>query len=247
MPLVGVTCPWSVETWSDSDACGGYIYVGKPYVDFLEFLGASAVLIPPIFSENNFRNCLTLLEERLDALLFSGGGDARRAPGAPLPSLEGQQPLRYRWERELLRYAKRRNLPCLGICRGFQMMVEGFGGSLRTSVVAGHSQKLPGTQGSHLVFPVEGSLFAQLVGSEPWCVNSFHVQAVEKIPEGFILSCSAEDGVCEGIESTEEDFFLGVQFHPEELFQGKDARAEALLRAFVGAAEAVALRRRREG
>lgn len=245
MPLIGVTCPWSFETWCDLDHCNSYIYVGKCYVDFLELLGACAVLLPPVFSESNFRNHAALLWNRLDGLLFSGGGDARRPSGAPLPSLEGQQPRRYRWERALLRYAKEKGLPCLGICRGFQMMVESFGGSLRTALVTGHSQKLPGTEGSHRIRPVEGSLFARVVGPEPWCVNSFHVQAVENIPEGFVLACSAEDGVCEGIESTEDVFFLGVQFHPEELFQGKDARAEALLRAFVDAAGAEAVRRGR--
>lgn len=242
-PLVGVTCAWSLETWGHLNPCNSYIYVGEPYVRALEECGACPVLLPPVFSENNFRKIGAVLRKNLDGLLFSGGGDARRPPGSPLPSLEEQQPRRYLWERELLRYAREEGLPCLGICRGFQMMVESFGGSLRTSLVSGHSQKCPGTEGSHSIHPVEESLFARIVGSEPWFVNSFHLQAVERIPQGFVLSCSAEDDVCEGIESTEGAFFLGVQFHPEELFQGKDARAEALLRAFVDAARAAQKRR----
>ena len=50
-------------------------------------------------------------------------------------------------------------------------------------------------------------------------VNSFHHQAIKKIAKGFIISAVSEDGVIEAIEHKEHPYFIGVQFHPEYMFE----------------------------
>ena len=49
-------------------------------------------------------------------------------------------------------------------------------------------------------------------------VNSSHHQSLKKVPESFHVNAFSIDGVIEGIESKENSYVLGVQWHPESLF-----------------------------
>ena len=63
-------------------------------------------------------------------------------------------------------------------------------------------------------------------------VNSFHHQAVKAVPFGFSTAAETADGIVEAIEATGERFCLGVQWHPEELFE-TDEFAKRIFSAFV--------------
>ncbi len=39
-PVIGITCPWSEETWGPTTAGGGYDYVGRAYVSAIYRAGA---------------------------------------------------------------------------------------------------------------------------------------------------------------------------------------------------------------
>lgn len=101
--FIGVTCAWSVETWGDSIEEGGYYYVGKPYVESIIKQGGIPVLISPEYQEDNSCEQVCSLMDKLDGLLFSGGGDARKFSLELLPSLQEQQPRRYAFESALCR------------------------------------------------------------------------------------------------------------------------------------------------
>lgn len=49
-------------------------------------------------------------------------------------------------------------------------------------------------------------------------VTSFHHQALEAAPEGFVVTAIAEDGVIEAIEGNN---CIGVQWHPERETDGQ--------------------------
>ena len=55
------------------------------------------------------------------------------------------------------------------------------------------------------------------------------------MPAGFIASGHTGDGIIEAIESRESRFFVGVQWHPEETFDG-DEYSRNLFSAFINAA-----------
>ena len=59
-----------------------------------------------------------------------------------------------------------------------------------------------------------GTRLARLLGAtvQTCC---YHHQAIDQLGAGLIAS-ACRDGVIEGIESTGEDFVLGVQWHPEQ-------------------------------
>lgn len=56
-------------------------------------------------------------------------------------------------------------------------------------------------------------------------VNSLHHQAVKDIADNFVIAARAEDGVVEAIETKGDGFILGVQWHPEAIWQQSKAAA----------------------
>ena len=63
-----------------------------------------------------------------------------------------------------------------------------------------------------------GSRLADILGSSPRTVNTTHHQAIrDPLHLGFEVSARAPDGTIEAIEPTNEDYVVGVQWHPEKL------------------------------
>lgn len=235
-PVIGITCPWSVETWGDPIEVGGYFYVARAYVDAVYKYGGIPMLITPRYDESVTNDYIEPLLNIVDGLLFSGGGSAKRNPSEALPTLRGQQPIRYDFEAALLKKAYEKKLPIIGICRGFQMILEVFGGTLSDELVKHHKQTGPKYEPSHGVTVNKESMLYEIVGSENWDVNSIHIQQAEKVPEGFIISARATDGVIECIEAVDYPFLMGCQFHPEELLK-KDKRAGEIFERFMQVAK----------
>lgn len=125
-----------------------------------------------------------------DAMILSGGNDI------------GQAPARDTLETQLLNYAKAKQLPVLGVCRGMQMLNHYLGGNLVTvseHVATRHS--------------LEGD-WAQQYGYQE--VNSYHNQAITRAtlaPDLEILATST-DGVIEAVQCSDLPW-LGIMWHPE--------------------------------
>jgi len=235
-PVIGISTAWSVETWGDTLEHGGYIYCGSYYIFAVARSNAIPMMVPPVPEETNLQEMAKKVIDLVDGLLLTGGGDAKRFKPEEMPPLKVQQPLRYEFERHLIKEAFGKNLPTLGICRGYQMIAEVLGGSIGESIISGHKQKGPGTQAFHGIKIDPKSKFYEICGIDYWKVNSFHVQAVESPPPGFRVVALSDDGVIEGIEAIDKDFFIGVQFHPEELFP-VDQVAQKLFLKFIEAAK----------
>lgn len=122
------------------------------------------------------------------AVLLSGGNDI------------GTAPERDQTEQHLMRYAKDRKLPVLGICRGLQMMAVSAGGALVRAdghVSTRHRLQLAPDAGS---FPAE--------------VNSFHNWILSGCPTGYLVAARAEDGSIEAVRHASLPW-EGWMWHPE--------------------------------
>lgn len=200
---------------------------------------------------------------RLDGLLLSGGPDLDplHFGEEPLPETGRIDPGRDVWELALAHAALRADVPVLGICRGGQVINVAAGGGLYQDIarqVKGglkHVQDAPRWYPTHSVTVQPGSRLAALLaapagefpagaarGGPPGGVsaplrirvNSFHHQAVWEVAPGFIACARAPDGVVEGIERPGAAFALGVQWHPEAMWE-RDACSFALFRGLVAA------------
>ena len=72
-------------------------------------------------------------------------------------------------------------------------------------------------------------------------MNSSHHQAINKIGEGLSVTAHAPDGIVEGLEDPRHPFYVGVQWHPEDM--PREESASKIFRAFVEAARDYAERR----
>ncbi|MCB2149537.1 MAG: gamma-glutamyl-gamma-aminobutyrate hydrolase family protein [Deltaproteobacteria bacterium] len=219
-PVIGITCHLAVQPGA-SGHTRSFLRLSAQYARAIREAGGLPVGI------GTTRDSVPPAAEMLgavDALLLSGGTDlpAGSFSDRPRPTLRETDPDRYDYEVELVREARDRGLPLMGICRGHQTLVEALGGRLILNITedcprAGdHYQKDPPAIPVHRIFTSPGTRLRNWLG-ERTRVNSFHRQAVAEPPPGFTVSALSEDGLIEAIEG-QGSFALGVQFHPEWMF-----------------------------
>jgi putative glutamine amidotransferase len=152
----------------------------------------------------------------LDGLVLQGGADI-----SPLAYGEEPQqpewagdPMRDRYEIELVRAFTEARKPVLGICRGAQLINVALGGSLHQDVPAHRSDEYD--QHAHEVRLEPGSGLARLYGETgPRRVVSIHHQAIKRLAPGLRVEARADDGVIEAVRSTGASYICAVQWHPE--------------------------------
>lgn len=174
--------------------------------------------------------------DEFDALCLTGGGDIEPSRyGEPAaPQTEDVDPARDECELRLLRTALDRDLPVLGICRGFQLINVAKGGKL-IQHVEGHSRSLGALQ-SHEAVPAAGSLLAGATSARAHVINSSHHQAVtdDLLAPGLVPTVRI-DGLVEAFEDPAHRWVVAVQWHPER-FAEVSAEATHIFRAFADAA-----------
>ena len=230
-PVIGVMPQYSGED--------NRIMIVPDFFHSVQQAGGVPVLLP-LFSP-----CVEVEEilNRFDGFLFPGGPDIN-------PLLFGEETIaecgniiteRDRFELGLLPKILRSGKPVLGICRGIQVMNVALGGTLiqdiktqaERAVEIGHYQKAGDTVLTHSVKVEKNTLLYDIVGKERLTVNSFHHQALKVPGEGLTINASAPDGIIEAVSLAQHPFFLGVQWHPEHLYE-VDMDAKKLWDAFVG-------------
>ncbi len=213
------------------------------YVEALRRAGAVPVLIPPQ-PEN-----AEALVATLDGVLLAGGFDCDPAlyGEEPHATLEPMDIRRQENELAIVRAAHERGVPTLGICLGMQMMNVGAGGSLIQDIDSAiatpiRHASIPEDRARHDVLVAADSRLATMVSSLALSVNSSHHQAVGRLGDGLRVTAQAPDEIVEAIEDPNHPFFVGVQWHPEDMTG--EASAGTLFGAFIEAARKHAERER---
>lgn len=235
-PLIGISC----GTFYDRAWCPPSFGHRKTYVDAILRAGGAPMLIPPITDEETLR----ALYERLDGVLFAGGGDiAPTLYGAEAHAKLGMiDPWRDGAELPMARWAVADSKPILGICRGVQVLNVALGGTLYQDIPSeittelSHNLSYEREDWAHMAHEISvapGSRLARLLGAERLTINSLHHQSVREVAAGLRAVAWAPDGVVEALEGTGEAFIVGVQCHPEALQADADPRWQAVFAAFV--------------
>jgi len=234
-PIIGVT---TYQGKNDKDL--PIVALLRAYVDALVQAGGVPVLIPSNLTDGT---CRTLCG-RLDGILFTGGGDIAldRFSSEPHPRVGGMDAERDSIELSLLDTLVHDGKPFLGICRGFQVINVGLGGTLYTHI----EDQMPGalkhdyypdfprTYLAHKVKVDGGTYLANILGETNLSVNSLHHQGAKDIPAALKPAAHAPDGLVEAVELPNHPFGIAVQWHPEWLTDQPATRR--LFRAFVKAA-----------
>ena len=217
--IIGISSSIIVD---NSGSFAGYkrAYVNKDYVDAVIRAGGVPLIIP--FSTD--KEVIISQAQLIDGLILSGGHDINPYNYGQEPSQKiGETfPERDTYEMILLEERKKRNIPILGICRGFQLINVAAGGTLYQdlSLIPGnilkHNQVSNPTLKTHKVEIKENSFISSIFGKETM-VNSFHHQVIDKVANDFIVVAKASDGVVEAIEHKTYKFLVAVQWHPEML------------------------------
>ncbi len=170
--------------------------------------------------------------DRVHGLVLPGGGDIdpRRYGEEPRAEIRDPDPEREEFEIALAREAVARSVPTVGICLGLQVLSVALGGKLAQHI-DGHEDM------THQVRLDPASALARIVGATTITTNSSHHQAPKDTPALLTTTGRTADGVVEAVEGP--GFTIGVGWHPETM---NDAPSERLLRVFVEAATAYAVR-----
>ncbi len=198
------------------------------YVAALEAAGATVQIVAPDDE----------LPQTFDGLCLGGGEDIESwRYGEPKINVETPDPERDELELAMVRRARDRDVPILGICRGFQLLNVALGGKL---VQHRDGHRPAGDEVvRHELTAAPGSTLADLYGDAPFGVNSRHHQAVtDAVLAPSLRATAYVDDLVEAFESTAHRYLLGVQWHPERVKDGID-HPERIFQSFVHAAAAL--------
>lgn len=232
-PCIGITCG---HDWDKH-----IFFIKENYYRAVETAGGVPVLIPP-FDDDSL---IDRMFDMIDGVLIGGGPDVDPLffGEEPRPQNGRISPKRDKTELRLAYKAVLGKKPIFGICRGMQVLNIACGGTIYQDIysqiknvdILKHTQDAPEWYGTHMVNISKNSRLFQILVVPKLKVNSFHHQAVKVIAKGFAASAHSSDGIIEGIEKTSDGFAVGVQWHPEEMWE-KEPRFLNLFEVLVEAA-----------
>jgi putative glutamine amidotransferase len=194
------------------------------YRDALERAGADLVVLHPGDP----------VPTDIDGLCLSGGGDLESARyGEADVACADVDADRDALEIEIAKAAIARDLPVLGICRGFQVLNVVQQGSLIQDVPGHRPEEREGLVEHRDVIVRPGSRLAKATGGAPLTVNSRHHQAVTKDTLGRgLVATAVVDDLVEAFELDDRRWVVGVQWHPERTSE-VSPEARRIFDAFV--------------
>ena len=211
-PVIGI---------SDTHRDGTNAAVPRSYVNAVLLTGGIPVVIPLMNEDDE----MIALINSLDGIIFTGGEDFDPAyyNERPISQMGRVNAPRDKFDLQLLKLAAERSVPILGICRGIQLINIAFGGSLYQDLPAQyhdnsirHRQSQSSEEASHAIIVEDYTVFADIVKDRMLMVNSSHHQAIKGVAGGFRVAGKSPDEIVEVIEKIDDqNWILGVQFHPE--------------------------------
>jgi putative glutamine amidotransferase len=219
--------------------------MSQRYIRALTSAGALPWMIPLVGDDED---TLRGVYDELDGVFLPGGADIDPASYGQdrHPRCDKSDPHRDRVELALARWAIPDRKPVLGVCRGLQLVNLACGGSLYQDLADQFTGSIKhdyfpfGGQFArdflaHEVEVAKGSRLAAIFGAGALKVNSMHHQGIRELGDGLVATAVAPDGLVEGIESADDAYVIGVQWHPEALTDG-DVQSRRLFESFIEAA-----------
>lgn len=211
-------------------------YAEENIIKLIEKSGHTPVILP--IHQDHDKGAENLINI-VDALVLSGGSDIS-------PTLYNEEPKDIRWsgvlerdhfELALLKHAKKRNIPVLGICRGFQLINIAYGGSLIQDIPSmrensfEHRNQEKYEKLTHGLTILKDSFLYDVIGEEKITVNSVHHQGIKELGKNLDVMAYSDDGLIEAVKANDADFVVAVQWHPE--WQSDEMISKKIYYAFL--------------
>ena len=198
--------------------------------------------VPVMLSFSDDEQSVKEIADRFDGFVFTGGDDIATERYGQQPVPQCGQPCVHRDSLEFALFSEviKTDKPILGICRGMQFLNVALGGTLYqdlpTQKPGGvcHKQPAPTDALTHSVTVERGTMLYDIVGVEKLMVNTLHHQAVAEIAPTLKACAASDDGLVEAVYDPEKAFLMGVQWHPEMIFN-KEESSLKIGKAFVEA------------
>ena len=212
------------------------VWMLPQYQTMLEKEGACPFIFP--YCEDP--KVLEQLLQMCDGILLTGGQDVDPVLyQADKSSKCGEiNHIRDNMDLYLLKRSIELDKSVLGICRGVQLMNVYYGGTLYQDLPSEHQSntehhmQAPYDRGVHEVSISDKSLLETILGKDKIQVNSYHHQAIKALGTELKIAAISEDNLIEAVFSDKHKFMLGVQWHPEFLYD-VDENSKRIVKAFV--------------
>lgn len=214
-PIIGLTCQ------KENFVARSINRLNTTYINAVLKAGGTPIILPILKNPEDIKNYVDIV----DGIIFTGGEDLS-------PLYFGEEPIREvdeicydrdTFEMELFKQAYEKAIPIFGICRGTQLINIALGGTIYQDIykqipnIGGHTCPNNLQEGHHNIIIENDTIMFDIFKKERLVVNSLHHQAVKDLGANLKTSSSSIDGIIESIESTNDRFILGVQFHPEAM------------------------------
>lgn len=213
MPIIGISANERTEPLDATTPSMSYALNG--FVEAVQKAGGTPLILP-IGTEEQAKQYVTMI----DKLILTGGQHV-------LPQFYKEEKTiisddynlrRDLFELALIREALQQKKPIFSVCRGTQLFNVALGGTLYQDIEH-HWQEEAADVTSHQIVVAENSTLADIFGNHAH-INSYHHQAIKDLAPGLeVLAYAADDQIIEAITTTTDQPYLGVQWHPELLFQ----------------------------
>lgn len=140
----------------------------------------------------------------------------------------------YDYDKFVYEYALEKNKPILGICMGMQVMVSCDTGDKPLPDESGTHRK-DGEDYAHIVHIESDTKLNEIVGKRELNVNSYHSYYMNRTKE-LTVSARSDDGYIEAVEMPGKRFVIGVQWHPEIMYD-YDEDNKKIFNAFFDAVQ----------
>jgi putative glutamine amidotransferase len=207
----------------------GLTYTGSEqkhnnYVNWLKKDHPEIEIVKLSVADNNLE-----LVQALDGIVISGGVDIHPKEYGSTVLNYANKPVAFdeardQFEKAVYTITQQHSIPLLGICRGMQLVNCILGGTL-TQDMGGELNaihRFNETDRLHQIHIERNSLLYNITDQEKVIANSAHHQCIDRLGDALAINCTSGCGIIEGVEwadSSGKPFFLGVQWHPERMYQ----------------------------
>ena len=138
----------------------------------------------------------------------------------------------FEYDKFICKYALDNDIPLLGICLGMQIMsiVDNNNINVVEKINNGVNHKSLDTFVHNVKLDENSNLF-NIVGNKEFKINSRHVCNVTSIKNFDVVGYS-NDGIIEAIEYKKNKFAIGVQWHPESIYD-ESIESQRLFTEFI--------------